>query len=184
LDAIAGAIAVKLIRANDLFDPEHAFGGHQPLGFDQWMAHYDHYTVIGAKITVRFINNSTADRTPGLCGIMLTDTPRIGAGLTITDLNQLLENRYTTKGVVANVQGSDRNTATATMTFSAKKFFHKSNIVGDSLYRGTSTTGPEEDVLFEIWQCGISGANPDIIALLIEVDYIAVLTEPRPLPSS
>ena len=34
--------------------PNHTGVGHQPLYFDQLMTIYNHYIVIGAKITVKF----------------------------------------------------------------------------------------------------------------------------------
>ena len=38
----------------DCADPNHTGVGHQPLYFDQLMTIYNHYIVIGAKITVKF----------------------------------------------------------------------------------------------------------------------------------
>jgi len=35
-------------------------GGHQPLFFDQLTALYNHYTVIGSKITFKWVNASTS----------------------------------------------------------------------------------------------------------------------------
>lgn len=39
-------------RANGMYDPRVAVGGHQPYGFDQLMAQYYHYTVIKSTCVV------------------------------------------------------------------------------------------------------------------------------------
>ena len=36
--------------ANGAYDPYYPIGGHQPKGFDQWMAVYSHFNVLGSKI--------------------------------------------------------------------------------------------------------------------------------------
>lgn len=55
---VAGAIGNYRFRCNSLYDPDYTSTGHQPLGFDQAGALYDHYTVVGAKISVVFVNFS------------------------------------------------------------------------------------------------------------------------------
>lgn len=64
----AGAIAVKVFNAASLFDPDYSGTGHQPLGFDQIMPMYDHYVVLGSKMTVRFANAGTAAAILGVSG--------------------------------------------------------------------------------------------------------------------
>lgn len=44
----------NVIRGNGLFDPDYAFGGEQPLGYDQYAALYKKYYVKSAKVTVDF----------------------------------------------------------------------------------------------------------------------------------
>ncbi len=76
---------------NGLFDPNIAGGGHQPLGFDQVMAIYSEYKVIGCKVELTCTGASVDDlwvgtkiRTPGdaqnLAGLSLefaTEIPNI-----------------------------------------------------------------------------------------------------------
>lgn len=45
---------------NSIYDPNYTGGGHQPLGHDQWASFYKKYKVIGAKITARFMWNSSS----------------------------------------------------------------------------------------------------------------------------
>ena len=39
-------------RANGLYDPDRTGTGHQPFGYDEWSPIYDHFTVVGSRITV------------------------------------------------------------------------------------------------------------------------------------
>ena len=40
-------------RANGMYDPEVAIGGHQPLGYDQLTALYDHWYVKSSRMTIQ-----------------------------------------------------------------------------------------------------------------------------------
>jgi hypothetical protein len=58
INAANGTVAGHVFRANSPYDPDYTASGHQPRYFDQIMPLYDHYQVLGSKITVKFINNS------------------------------------------------------------------------------------------------------------------------------
>lgn len=67
----------------------------------------------------------------------------------------------------------------ATRYFSAKKFFGTKNIVGKDLYRGSTSASPTEEAYFQIWVASIAGGDPTTMNFLLEIEYIAVLTEPK-----
>lgn len=50
----AGAGQSYHYNGNSIFDPFAAAGGHQPYGYDQWLAFYSRYRVYGSKISVSF----------------------------------------------------------------------------------------------------------------------------------
>lgn len=49
----------KIMSGNGLYDPDVSGSGHQPLGFDEWMAFYDRYRVLASTCTVNTINTNT-----------------------------------------------------------------------------------------------------------------------------
>ena len=51
---MANYATINTFRANGLYDPREAYGGHQPRMFDQYMALYVNAVVLGARVTVIF----------------------------------------------------------------------------------------------------------------------------------
>lgn len=182
IDPPAAGVASYVFRANSLYDPDAGAGGHQPMGFDQLMARYDHYTVVGSRIKVQYMPVAAASSVPGLMGVLLSDSGgRVAAA---TSISHLLE--HPGRGSVANTGvflPKDQN-ARVYRKFSAKKFFGKKQIVGDYLYRGTASSNPSEDVYFEVYHATVNGNDPANANFLVEIDYIAVFTEPKPLAQS
>ena len=48
----AGQSSALIMRANDVYDPNRTAVGHQPTGFDQYMAMYNKFCVEASKIKV------------------------------------------------------------------------------------------------------------------------------------
>ena len=171
------SVAYNVYRANSLFDPDYTGVGHQPSNFDRWMGIYNHFTVIGSKINVRWAPTSAGSLTPAIVGVTLNDGVTDLSGLTTEDV---LEKKLTrTKWRVVGSQSRDIDSVTH--HFSAKKFFGKPNssIIGDSLYRGTDAGNPTEGAYFTVFASNISGNDPDAMNLIVTIDYIAMLTEPQ-----
>lgn len=188
INPAVGAIAQHVFCANGLADPDVTVAGHQPRGFDQWMLVYDHYTVIGAKIRVQAVplgdsgTSRSVNLMPGIFGVTLDD-------------NTLLEDT-TVQSVIESHQGRKYRytgplaTHTAgrgpsiTKRFSAKKFFKKSAIVGADLYRGDVASNPTETANFGLWYGSIAGSDPPSMVFMVEIEYIALLTERKHLAQS
>lgn len=185
LDPGVNGITSYTFRANDMYDPNYTGTGHQPLGFDQWVGTiYDHFTVVGSKIKV----------TPTMQGFDATGTNSCVYGVILDDNSTFA---YTNPAaVLESKQGKGAvllgNTGTGTgnkprpakRNFSAKKFFGTREIVGKDLYRGGATFSPTEDAFFTVWSGSVGGNNPDLLNFLVEIEYIAVLTEPKYLAQS
>lgn len=172
-----GATANYFFRANDVWDPDYTGVGHSANSLDQWSNFYDHFTVIGSKITAKFIANSATSGDTCLVGIYVDDDVA-----TVTDPHQLVENggKY---GIMANKDGGN-NVKTVRAGFSGRKFFGVSDIVGDSLYRQTNGTSPTEQAYFHIWAAASNFGDPAAFNVLVTVDYLVVCTERRTLGKS
>jgi len=167
--------------ANGMFDPYFPLGGHQPKGFDQWMAVYNHYNVVGAKINVKCV--STHDNN---CCWGVTLTPETGT-MSNLSLTEALENRYN-KGAKYiswnNGTTATNNNRPITCTYSQKKQFGKNATSKDSL-TGTATSNPTERSFFEVWMGKIqTDTGVKTLDFVVTIDYIALFTEPRVLAQS
>jgi len=161
--------------ANGLYDPNVTGTGHQPLGFDQLMLMYDHYTVIGAKITVTVVNTDATY--PQIIGIKVADEVQ-----SETNVSRVIENgnvNYTTIGAYK----SDQAVVTLSRKLSIKKFFRKP--INDSEFQGSASANPTEQVFFSIF-CSNTTDSFDSAAVRfhVKIDYIAVFREPKLLTQS
>lgn len=175
LDPTLAGVGWYNFSANGLYDPNITGTGHQPLGFDQMMLMYDHYTVIGAKITVTFIN---IDGTyPMIVGIKVADDVQSSS-----DLTQIIENgncNYTTVGSYK----TDQSIVTLTKKIGIKKFFKKP--ITDDNYSGSVNANPAEQVYFSIFCANTSDTyDGSGVRLNVRLDYITLFREPKLLAKS
>ncbi len=181
--AIGGLPVVNTFSANGMYDPDTTGGGHQPRGFDEWMAVYQHYTVVGSKANMRWLPTSSSDLVPSAFGITLADTTTFGH----TTLGGIVESveggtNYRIGGALSN--STSGNAPMVSKTFSAKKFFGTKSIVTKSGFKGTDAANPTEDARFHCWAAGCSTAEPGPLCFQITIDYIAVMSERRGLGAS
>lgn len=177
LSSTAGVISSTYVfRANDLFDPDFTSTGHQPMGFDQLMAFYNHFVVKRATIKLQIRN--TTDSQPTVCvrvdadSTALTTIDRIVefGGCVSVDLDTKLGYGATKKLMlsvdIAKLQGVNLVALTA-----------------DTNLRGTAAASPTEVTYFHITMWNTSGVNGAATAdVILEQD--AIFTEPRDLSAS
>lgn len=180
LDPAAGAVATHIFRANSLYDPDSTETGHSPPNFDTWMSIYNHYTVIGSKITVSFTPTTTTSVNPGILGCMLTDSGTEVGSMSLTGMLEQGKVRYGRQPVgISNANASSQRVVSK---FSASKFFGKpkATIINDGTYRGSTTSNPTEQAWYEVFFASVEGNNPGAITVLAVIDYIAILNEKTP----
>ncbi len=61
---------VRVFRGNDLFDPDQTGVGHQPMGFDQYMALYRKFRVLRSRATVTCFSQGTGATSQYIVGIV------------------------------------------------------------------------------------------------------------------
>lgn len=173
---VAGTAAVQVFSANGLYDPDITGTGHQPIGFDQYMLAYDHYTVIGAKIRCFFEN--TDSTYSHLVGISIQDNATAN-----TDARVYVENGGTKQSFLS-VKGSSRDVCQLVHQVGIGKFMGKKNILTENDFRGDVSSNPTEQVYFHCWASPQASADSANVNLIVQIEYIAILTEPKLLALS
>lgn len=168
------ALAAHVFSANGLYDPSITTVGHQPLNFDQLMAKFDHYKVIGSKITIQFAEN--ANNTPAYCTVHLTDNGT--SYLSYSNVNHLFESSNQKIGIVGMIYDNKMDMGKMTKTFSAKKFFGADRVDQSTLI-GSSSANPSEQAYYEVICAPINGVDPSAQNLLCSIEYTAIFSEPN-----
>lgn len=171
---VSGLPATQVYHLTSLFDPDFTGAGHQPIGFDQIMPMYDHFTVIGARVRVTATNTDTAQAQTIL--LQLKDSVTLS-----TNVEEILENGMT-RWTVLSAEGGGSDTKTLTYNFSAKKFYGKSPMDGDK-YQGTITSSPAEGAFLHVI-VSPPGIDTSPVRITTIIEYIAVLSEPHQLAQS
>lgn len=173
----SGILAKVQYRANSLFDPQETSGGHQPFGFDQWATLYNSYMVLGSKITVTWYDIGTVNTNPLTVGVYLSDS----ASLPYTTTDTFIEAR---KGQFRQYTGRAVKPVVTVSNFSAKKYFNlkdpKDNI---KEYGALVDANPNEEAIFSLIVQSRNAGTESINATIL-IEYMAMFSEPKDIPSS
>lgn len=142
------------------------------MGFDQWAQLYYHYRVISAKITCRFVFEST-DTFQGAVGIALQGTTTTAGH----DLMVEQGKNYRWRNV-HNSATNDKD-ITVSKTYSARKYFGPMSMTKDQ-YAAVSTS-PVEDVYFALvvyrrW----AAAAAKTVVFDTKISFYVEFCEPKP----
>jgi len=165
-------------RANSCFDPDFTATGHQPMMFDMWSSLYNHYVVLGAKIEVKFLFNSTTPVSGGVIyGINLSDDT------TITNDPTTMMEQGLSKYMVMGSQQSLATVGSApslSHTFSAKKFFNVKDVRDNVTRLGAMVTAnPSEVAIFNVFCGSLTSTDITSIQCLVTIDFIVQFNEPK-----
>lgn len=112
---VGTAIASRLYRLNSIWNPDFTAGG-QPMYHDQLEVLYNHYKVVGCKISCRVTalgNNSTSEY-PILCGFSVRPDSTLA-----TDVRKEIENGRCKTMLITSAEKSHQ----LVTKFSARSFF-------------------------------------------------------------
>lgn len=169
LDPGAGVTASYVFAANGLYDPNVTGAGHQPMGFDQIIALYNQYVVIGGIITVKFSNYDGAYSQ--LIGITMKDSSATSA-----DPRAYIEWGNTTWDQVGQLSGTP--TRTLKHKFDIAKFANQ-DIFNEQSFTGTSSSNPANTLHLVIWACTTDGvSNPNPVYATVEIAYDCIFRSP------
>lgn len=167
--AAAGIPAVHVFSCNGIYDTDITGTGHQPRGFDEISALYDHYTVVGAKLTATFTVNTLAADV--ICGIAQKDD-----AVVYTAINNYMESRNVkSRGLIVG-QGP---LVTLISKASPKKFLGRPGILTEDNLRGSISANPAEQMYFHIFAGPLTTDNVGTMDVSIVIDFLVVFTEPR-----
>jgi len=172
-------ITAQVFRANSLYDPDYTGGGHQPNGFDQIIAAYQHFTVTDAKIRVSLKQLSTGGGSiePGTFVLAMSDTGTLVASQ--ASLQGMLEKRTVMCFGAYSGQGGITSASAFEGQLSVSRLLGKTRreLVEMANLRGDAASNPAEGYFFELGFFSESN-NPGAINFCAEIEYTAVFTEP------
>lgn len=163
---VAGVNAVQVFRANGMYDPDYTGAGHQPRGFDEWMAIYDHYFVKRSKIVVEFHNGDGSLEV--MCGVALRDD-----FATETDPNNYQE--QDSAGRMLGRVGSSHNHAMLTkyFTYSTQNYAKYTT----EQNKGSVSSNPTEQSYFHCWVGQPWGGDASNTYYTATIYYSVLFTE-------
>lgn len=166
---VGATAATYVYAANGLYDPNITGVGHQPTGFDQLMAMYNEYVVLGATIKVVFSNLDNAN--PAVVGIALLDFSTTG-----TDIRQYVENGQNTWTCLSE-RGGGKDITTLTLKADIRKFSTQDILAADG-FSGNVSANPADTHYFHIF-AGPADNSTDmgIISCTVEVTYDCVFRD-------
>lgn len=167
----AGTAGVQVFSANGIYDTNITGTGHQPRGFDQFMTMYDHYTVIGAKITATFVEGASYDNH---VWIALKDS-----STTYSDPNDYLEGRNVISRVLPHSGTGQSGIRTLVKTCSTGKFLGRSKVMSDSELKGNSSGNPNEQAFFHVGVAPLTSADESSQNITVRIDFLVIFTEPK-----
>jgi len=175
-----GSSGYVAYRANGMYDPSTAAGGHQPLYFDQISALYNHFAVEYCTIKATFFSNGTA--APGgvyMCSITLQDDGTPG----ITTYDSILE--HGTAKVKPLMTRDGGGMCQIKHKFNARSFFDIKTVDDNDEQKGTPASDPTEQAHFIVQAQHLdpAAANSNIY-VNVELIYTATWSERRDVAQS
>lgn len=162
-----GAASNHVFSANGLFDPDITGVGHQPRGFDQLMTLYDHYVVIGSRITVFIQPVGTTSST--VWGIVLKDD-----STTTNNADNLLEESFVSYKMAA--PGSE---PIALVQQFNNNFLGYSKPLGVTELEGIATANPTEQAYYHVFGYSPSATDEASVSIQVRIEYQVMLIEPN-----
>lgn len=173
LTCTTGVLQSYVFRANSIFDPDLTGTGTQPCGRDQLALIWDHYVVLGAKITVTF-SQDASQSAANIVGVHLKDSSTTAYG-TVEEYMMAGAGKWKT------LNGVQTTPKTMSQNFSCRKFFNLKD-PSDNVTRVGATFGnnPTDDAYFHVMlQSTGASAATTVVNALVQIDYIVQCSEPK-----
>lgn len=156
---------------NGLYDPDTTGVGHQPLGFDQLMAIYNHYHVVASKMKVTGIRTGATNNL--ITTVYIDDDTTVSAS-TVETMAERPGARTVTSWPAEGLFKS------ATIAYNAQAMFGGETFGNDSL-QGTVSANPTEGAFYTI---GCSASGSSNVDYFVEITYDCIFSELKSLSGS
>lgn len=166
----AGTAGGYVFSANGLFDPDITGTGHQPMGFDQMMIFFNHYTVTRSRCRIQCVSTTAAQPT-----VALTVS---GSSTLLTVPSQIME-----VGRVALLWMTGLGVANSHSVLQAscnlRKFQGLRNTIDDPDMRGDLTSNPAEQVYYILYVWNPIDSTTVSTSIQAIIEYDVLFHEPR-----
>lgn len=176
---VPGTAQGSLLYANSAYNPTGGAPGFQPRGFDQYMALYSFYTVIGSKVKMTVVTPATSTGAFMFGMAVLEDTtiktnPR--------NYIELPRSKY----AIANIDNTASNSiATLDMSYNSASFWQVKNPVDEYDLRGNDSAAPTRRAYIHTWYSNaIVGSGYTTHTIHYEMDFDVVFTGLRDVTAS
>jgi len=161
---IGGTAAVNVFNLMGLFDPNVTGIGHQPTGFDQYMAIFEQYVVYGCRWRVTI----TASSDTALAFVGVTASDQVTAQ---SDPRVYVENGMTQWKILGSSGGAGPAIAEFAGYVDMAKIhgMPMSQYLAESSHAGNVTASPTEGAFLHVWAAPADGIT-DLSALLAVVE--------------
>lgn len=173
------SIGTQVYTCNGMYDVDISGTGHQPMGFDQIMTLYNHYTVTHSEMEVTFRNRSA---NPIKVGIMVSPNTTVMTDYYVMNENGTIVTAFLQPNLV---NGSIK---TLNIEWDGNKYFGEKDITAADHYAGDVTTNPAEQAYYHLVcynPLSVSSGNESAaVTCEVRIIYHAVLNEPKKMPTS
>jgi hypothetical protein len=168
----------NVFSANGLYDPDITGTGHQPRGFDQLIALYDHYVVLASRCVVEFTGVTGAQ---AVCGIQLQSS-----STTQSDYIDYAEQARCEFAIApfCVTSGGFPEPKRHAMHFDAKSFMGIPDPVTATKLQGGVSSNPTDQAYYHVFSQHVDGSTSTGQNALVYIEYEVMFIEPVPVASS
>lgn len=166
---------VRVFSANGLYDPYITGIGHQPRGFDQYMAFYQEYLVIGSKITIKGCNDTATESVVLAISVEQSSTAK-------STRQDYLETHDIISRVVSSRDAS--GIFTLSKGCALKNKFGVNNIKDHPQASGNDGANPTEQQFFHVYFNASDNSTLCYMKYDVTIDYIVLFREPKAIAAS
>lgn len=163
-----GTTTGYVYSCNGLYDPDIVFVGHQPRGFDQIMQMYDHYIVVGARVTFK-LTNPTAQN--AVMGVTIRDASTLE-----TVLTEYRESNYTSERILL---ANSENVGIVVKSVKPGMFLGGRDPITDPDLKGNTSNNPVEQCYFHLWAASLGISDIGALDGLVKIEYDVFFAEPK-----